>query len=231
MRQIYKSGIIYSLGAILFFLGACSKMNDLHDQYLQGGETLYTGRLDSARIYAGRERIKLLYWVSDPKAANLKVYWQSRKDSILFDIPSHSYKDSVEVYITNLSEYNYSFEIVTMNKKMENPSVPFQITGSSYGEKFQSTLTQRIISHSRLYPTYLEIGWMGVVESSIGCEVFYVNTDGNNVIKFVPFAEKTTLITDYLKEGKYRTLFLPEPTAIDTFYTAFNQLSIVDLSE
>jgi hypothetical protein len=230
-----KSNYIYKLPhlcIVLFvFLTSCSKMNDSIDKYLRNGETLYVGKPDSAMVFAGKERVKLRYWSSDPKAVKLVVYWQSRTDSIVVDIPIHLAKDSVDVIIPNLPEYNYSFELVTTNKDFENRSVPLQISGSSYGDKFQSSLLNRTMAYSRLYhPTYLEIKWNGAVEKSVGSELLYVNTDGNNVTRFVPVTDSETVLTDLVGGVNYRTLFLPETSAIDTFYTALTPVSI-DTSE
>ncbi|MCX6220247.1 MAG: DUF4998 domain-containing protein [Bacteroidia bacterium] len=232
-----KSNYIYRLVniciVIFVFLSSCSKMNDLHDKYLQRGETLYVGKPDSVKVLAGRERIKIRFWSSDPKAVKLAVYWLSRSDSAIFDIPPHLAKDSVEIIIPNLPESNYSFELVTMNKDFKNRSVTFQASGSSFGDRFQASLTNRVVQSSRrrLYPNYLETKWFGAIEKAIGCEFAYVNTLGVSVKKFVPITETTTLITNLVGGVNYRTLFLPTASAIDTFYTAFIPVPIDVLTE
>lgn len=229
---LMKSNFFYKLVnlCIVFFvlLCSCSKMNDLHDIYLKRGETIYVGKLDSVKILAGNERVKIRYWSSDPKAAKLAVYWLSRTDSVIIDIPAHLAKDSMEFIIPNLPEYNYSFELVTMNKDFKNRSVTLLESGSSYGAKFQSTLLNRAVASSRrrLYPSYLETNWFGSIENAIGCELVYVNTLGVTVKKFVPTTDATTLITDLAGGVNYRTLFLPTISAIDTFYTAYKPIPI-----
>lgn len=225
MKKIQKR-LLFILGVTLL-LGACSKMNDLHDVYLRRGETIYVGKPDSVKIFGGKERIKIRFWSSDPKAANLVIYWLNRTDSIVFSIPPHVATDSLEVIIPNLPEYNYSFEFVTTNKIFGNKSVPLEVNGNSYGANFQSSLLDRLISSTTLLTiNQLEIKWLGTIEKGIGNEITYVNTSGVSKRIYVPMSDAQTLIdsVDLLKGIKTRTLFLPEPNAIDTFYTAFKDI-------
>lgn len=233
MKPNYINKLVPLSIVFIVFLSSCSKMNDLHDEYLRRGETIYVGKPDSVKILAGKKRVKVRYWSSDPKATKLAVYWLSRTDSVIVDIPAHSAKDSLEFIIPNLPEYNYSFELVTMNNQFKNRSVTFQASGSSFGERFQSTLSDRLVQSSRrrLYSTYLETKWLGSIEKAIGCELVYVNTLGATVKKFVPMTETTTLITDLVGGVNYRTLYLPTVSSIDTFYTAFKPLPIESLTE
>lgn len=223
-NYIYK---LVNLCIVLFvLLSSCSKMNDMHDQYLQRGETIYVGKPDSVKVLAGKERVKIRYWSSDPKAVKLAVYWLSRTDSVIVDIPAHSAKDPLELIIPNLPEYNYSFELVTMNKDLKNRSVTFPVSGSSYGTKFQATLINRPIKSSLKYPTYLETLWLGAIEKGIGCELKYVNALGASVKTFVPMTDKINTITDLVGGISYRTSYIPTPTSIDTFYTAYQPVPI-----
>lgn len=230
-KSIYK---LVNLCIVLFvLLSSCSKMNDMHDVYLQRGETIYVGKPDSVKILGGRERVKVRFWVSDPKAVKLAVYWLSRTDSVIVDIPAHSAKDPFEFIIPNLPEYNYSFELVTMNKDFKNRSVTFTVSGSSYGAKFQATLVNRAVASSRrrLYPNYLETKWLGAIENAIGCEMAYTNTLGVSAKKYAPITETTTAITNLAGNVNYRTLFLPAVAAIDTFYTDYKAVPIETLTE
>lgn len=220
MKSIRKR-LLFVFG-VAIFLGACSKMNDLHDVYLQRGETIYVGKPDSVKIFGGKERVKIRFWSSDPKAANLVIYWLTRTDSMSFSIPDHPAADSLEFIIKGLPEYNYSFELVTTNKNFGNRSVPLESNGNSYGAIFQSGLLDRLIGSSRLSDTNeLEINWLGAIENAIGTEVEYVNSEGATLTRFVPIDESFTLIEQVTSSVKYRTLYLPEKNAIDTFYTAY----------
>lgn len=227
MKPISLYRRLCSLAAISFvFLTACTEMNDVHSLYLQRGETIYVGKPDSAIIFPGNERARLRFWSSDMKAAKLVIYWRSKTDSLVLDIPPHLPEDSMDVMISNLSETNYSFDLVTMNNDFGNRSIPLQISCNIYGEQFQDALLDRFISTSTLSPELqLEIKWQGAVQKGIGCEVQYVHMNGITMTLYVPMTESTTLIDSVGGAVNYRTLFLPEETAIDTFYTAYRPVS------
>lgn len=233
MKLTGSSNKVLCLCLALFTLfNSCSKMNDLHDKYLKRGETIYVAKPDSVFAFAGKERVKIRYWESDPKSVKLVVYWLSRTDSMVFDIPAHAPKDSIEIIIPNLSEYNYLFELVTMNSKMENRSLSLNVNASSYGDQFRSHLLDRAMESYRwLDRNKLEIKWRGAIEKGVGCELLYDNIDGNRATRFVPMAENLTQIEDFEGELEMRTVFLPEKTAIDTFNTPFKSINIEPLSE
>lgn len=218
----------YFLLTALMVIASCSKMNDLHDDYFKDGEIIYTGRVDSAQIFAGNKRVLLRYWVSDIKANKLLIYWLSRSDSLIFDIPEKPLNNSVEVFITDLPEGSLYFELITLNRQMANRSVPFNTACNVYGNKYQSSLLNRTInSTSKNTATRdLTITWGGALEKSIGTEIEYLDSFGSVILKRISAIEKYTTLTDVANGLKYRTLYLPEPTAIDTFYTDFSMISL-----
>lgn len=228
MKSRYMYTPMLLLIVLMVAFSSCSKMNDLHDEYLQRGETIYVGKPDSVEVFAGKERVKFRYWLSDPKAEKLIVYWLSRTDSIVIDVPSHERNDSVEFIIPDLPEYNYSFELFTTNKDFGNRSISFQTSGSAYGERFQASLLNRVMEYSRfISKEEVEIKWLGAIERGVGCELLYTNKEGEEVRRFVPMNEQTTWIDDMKGDDlSYRTLFLPEETAIDTFYTDYKPVEI-----
>lgn len=215
-------------GIILLMVVSCSDMNELHDVYLQKGETIYTGRVDSAKVFAGNERILLRYWISDAKAKNIVVYWLSRTDSVILDIPDKPLKDSVDLLLNRLPEGSLYFEIFTLNKDMRNRSVPFEVGGSVYGGKYQSTLLNRTIKTLKndTITGTVTITWVGSINKSVGCEMEYTDSLGSTIFLRIPPKENPTLLQNVAGNLRYRTLFLPEETAIDTFYTDFKPIPL-----
>ncbi len=216
------------MSVLSFLFSSCTKMNDLHDVYLKRGEKIYVGKLDSAYIFPGKERVKLRYWPSDPRATKMMIYWQNRSDSMLVDILPEVVGDSSDVIISNLPEYDHIFDIVTMTDEFRNRSIPYTVTGSVYGDRYQGIITNRSIKE--MYQDTLSgnwtINWLGKVETGIGSEIIYKTTEGNETEIYAPMSEKVTVMVDLKSELRYRTLFLPEPDAIDTFYTEFIEVLI-----
>lgn len=228
MKSKNINGLIYILGIALVLMASCSKMNDIQDKYLRKGETIYVGKVDSAKVFAGRERVMLRYWFSDTRATKLMVYWNSRTDSLLLDVPVSSNKDSVDVIISNLTEDNYLFELITMNSAMKDKSIPYQVGGNVYGDEYQATLSNRGIDKITFNHTTGKciITWLGSVEDGIACDLAYTDTLGNEITRRIPMGGDTTVLNGLDKDLKYRTLFLPEAQAIDTFYTEYESVEL-----
>lgn len=229
-----KAISLYLLCALLacLLVSSCTSMNDYHDEYLKRGETLYVGKVDSARIYPGKGRLVIHYWNSDPKAKKLIVYWKSRTDSMLLDIPEKPVGQAVEIVIPGLEENNYLIEMITLNAEMKNPSIVFQTGGRVYGDKFQASLSDRQVKTAVFLPTgEAEIRWLGAVEKAIGTELVYTDKTGQEVSKFVPISELITSLPDLGGNLSYRTVFVPEALAIDTFYRDYQTVSLGTIKE
>jgi hypothetical protein len=222
------NSILRAIPAIVLslLLYACSDMNDLHREYMERGETIYIGKVDSAEIYGGRNRAKLKYWSSDPRATKLRVYWMSRKDSAEFSIPPGGGKDAVEADIPNITENSHSFELVTFTSDLKYRSIADVENANIYGARYQSSLRDRSIL-SALYSEAKKewtITWLGAVENGISSDITYTDSTGVVITRSVPMSETQTIIKYPAKDLKYRTRFLPDAKAIDIFYTEFRPL-------
>ena len=224
MKYIFSNKFFYVVTILLVLVtSACSDMNELHDKYLATGEKIYVGRPDSAKVFAGENRLLLRYWVSDPKSKKMVIYWQLRNDSILVDVPAN--RDSVDLILSNLPENNYNFELVTMKEDFTYRSVTLHVSGNSYGEQYQSTLEHHLIKSATLISLeQMEIEWFSANDNEVGNEVVYLGKSGDTVSKFIPFDETVTNIDDYSGDLRYRTIYLPEENAIDSFYTEYQPI-------
>jgi hypothetical protein len=216
-----------ALPLLFALITACSGMNDSHDMYLKNGEILYIGRLDSAKVFAGRERFLLRYWITDPRARELKVYWSQKQDSITAEIPAHSPPDSLEILIGGSQKYvpegGYTLQIHTFDGTGIR-SVVYEKNVNVYGERFQSTLQNRLISRTEYNPSTrdLTISWAPATSvREVGIKIEYYTASGDIIILHKSTGEiaSSTVLNniDPTKEAHYSTLYLPEPDAIDTF--------------
>lgn len=224
-QKKYLSLVLISL-CIVF---GCSKMNDKHDFYLQDGEIIYLGRVDSVKVLPGKNRFLLRYWITDQRAKELKIYWNQMRDSLIVPIPAHHPSDSIDVLIGDkeniIPEGNYTFQLVSSDGGNLR-SIIFERLGNVYGEQFSSTLSDRFIKSIEYDSGKQEvnINW-GEPSSSreIGIEITYFSEETKNVVRLTTeqIGSRTVLDNVNVEKGvTYRTMFLPEPMAIDTFFTA-----------
>lgn len=203
---------------------SCKKMDDSYKKYVVTGGLTYPGKATAPQVYAGRERVKVS-WLRgpDPSVVKARVFWNNFQDSVEVAIPESG--DTISVVINDLPEQQYTFDIVTYDK-LGNKSVEAEVLGASYGNVYQSSLLSRPITQVSMYDEGLATITWGAANLNGGAyatEVAYTGLSGSQqVIKFL-VNEQVSTITD-IKPNiplKYRTIYLPDSLAIDTFYTAF----------
>ena len=222
-----KLSNVYIICIVLmaFFTQSCSKMNDLHQKYLDEGEIIYAAKVDSVAPRAGKNRIQLEMFIVSQRIKTVRIFWNDYKDSV--DVAIDSKTGVFKKQLENMAEKGYIFQFVSIDE-FGHKSLPFEVTGNVYGDTFQAILFNRTIKDvTSLENGVLTISWSGAVDKGLRCDLVYTNIAGTQVIKSVPMTELTTVLPDLASDLKYRTLFLPEPTAIDTFYTDYKTIPII----
>jgi hypothetical protein len=222
-------------------------MNDKHDRYLQDGETIYIGKVDSVKAFPGDKKIMFRYWLSDPRAKSLTIYWSNRRDSVIIPVTPHLATDSFDIIIGNqktIAENNYTFQWISWDD-LGNSSVVFEKNATVYGDRYQSRLINKIVSAVELSGNNIVVNWAAPTsEDDIGIELTYTDLDNNLITSYFSNKDLVYEITDasgmpknrykseienidFTKGLKYRTLYIPEPAAIDTFYTQKASVEII----
>jgi len=229
-----KNKKILGAAICLIMVMACSKMDDYKSKYMQGGAITYAGKMDSVQIFSGRYRVKVTgLFTSDPNIVKYRVFWNSRQDSVEVAVKRTSGVDTANLIVSNLPEGVQSFEIRTYDNA-GNSSVPVYMSASVYGDLYQSSLVNRGIadaSYQKGDGSAL-ITWADVNSDAgvLSMEIRY--TDANDVahdtaVASVPTKQTTSLPIYKLGSAlSYTTAYLPNPTAIDTFYLPFQSHSV-----
>lgn len=117
----YKLNVVILLGIILAIF-SCTSSDD-YLKFVDGGPISYTGKIDSLKFFPGKDRVKVSgLIISDPKVSELRVYWNSKRDSVVIAISRTSGIDAISSVIENLPENIYNFEVKTL---MLKEIVPF----------------------------------------------------------------------------------------------------------
>lgn len=225
MKTIFKYRVL--LFALLVCAGtimSCSKMDD-YKKYTKDGEISYTGKIDSLKILPGKNRVLVSgLFISDPKVTSCRIFWNNRADSMIVPVVRTLKVDSLKQIITGLAEGVQNFEIVTYDSK-NNPSIKTFQSVRIYGDEYQRFLINRPIADVELGDNgTATIKWGGLDKTlGIGTVVLtYTKADQTVVtIKKLPKDTTTTTLLPNYKYGtqfSYTTEFLPDSTAIDTFY-------------
>lgn len=124
--------------AVMALLSSCSKMNDLHQPYLDEGEKVYAAKVDSVKAFIGVDSQVLDIYLPSQRVAKGLITWNLGADSLEFDIVAGETPKTVT--IPGLSEGNYTYEIYTYDK-YGNISLPFELTSNVIS---QATLDNKI---------------------------------------------------------------------------------------
>lgn len=211
----------------LIVVAGCKKMDDNYKQYLVPGGIVYPGKPFKAKFHPGKYRA-MVSWKrgTDPKITKARIYWNNFTDSVEVQIAPK--QDSISYIFTNLQETIYSYTVRTMDDN-GNKSVPVELTGSVFGDRYQASLLNRAISNAIIgEDDRLTIIWGGAdtTNGARATEVRYTTTGGQVATATFSAKKDTSYIDGVLGSAgfEYRTVFTPDTLAIDTFYTAYQPL-------
>lgn len=233
------------ISSILCILSSCTGMLDTIQPYLDEGETIYVGKLDSLKAFSGRNQIKIqgkmMYGVNQVKCIisyhNPVSLEQESKE---FPVVRQEARETFEFTLTDLTEGQYDFSVVTYDPK-GNQSIPTVVSCYAYGEQYQQLLSNRIMRS--VTPEQVTINdqlqWVTKVvwnisrgDGIIGCNIEYEQENGSFKSLFVPVDETTTALNDFKAGGilRYNTEYKPDLTSMDIFTTEEKELILPEKS-
>ncbi|SIN64416.1 DUF4998 domain-containing protein [Chitinophaga niabensis] len=217
MKQKYIRRSLFILVVIL--AAACTKRDD-YKKYQVNGEISYPGIMDSVKVMAGKNRVLVTgLFTSDPKITMYRMFWNSRQDSIEVPVVRKGDVDTTRTILSNLVEGAVTVEIRTYDAK-GNRSIPVFTVGNAYGVQYESAINNRSATAMTVTKAGLNITWAAIATNSPFTRLTYASTDGSTKMIRVPGANVNTLVADYRYGTKIlvHSGYLPEPTAIDTFF-------------
>jgi hypothetical protein len=202
-------------------------MDSAYSDIVKNGPVIYPGKADSVAVFAGKSRVKLSWLLtSDQTITTCKVFWNFGADSMVVPVTKTAGMDTVSVYINNLSEGSYNFTVYTYDKSGHR-SIGSEAIGSAYDSLFLSTLANRPVRSVKKEAALSKITvvWVGIDAKCLGTQWKYMGTNGQPQQFYSPIGD-TTFITSCNVNSPvtYRSLFVPEANAIDTFYTVYKSL-------
>jgi hypothetical protein len=227
MNSLVKNGYRILLGftaAICLITVSCSDMNEKSDEFLSKGSTVYAPKVDSVAAHSGFKKIELEVFIKTQKIDVVKITWNNGQNEEEISVKNQPgvYKKVIE----DVAEDNYVFYLVSLDS-YGNKSLPFEVSGSAYGDQFKNQFKNRLITKTVRAGNLIRISW-GVADISkdpLYTEVVYTASDETEKIIQVPVSETTTEIPD-LESGtsfKYRTAYsLNVSDVITTDYKEFN---------
>lgn len=230
-----KYNIIYLFLSLGLLFASCTDMNHVSKEFLTP-EIRYAGSPDTINVLSGQERLVLNFRLADPSISQLKIYWNNKTDSLIQDVVMDVSPKAFNIEIPDLEEKTYSFEIITFDDK-GNKSITKTATGRAYGDSYWASLLNTPLKAylNDTVPTTADGKWGSPDATALGMELYYTNLSGEEISVYVEVPKSETEIFDNklslerYKNGtpiRYRTLYFPEKTAIDTFYTNYREIDV-----
>lgn len=234
MKKEFKINTKFLLAVLVVTatLLSCSKWDD-YKKYTEGGEIIYSGKLDSVKAFSGKKRVRITGLLNaDPKIKTIKIFWNNNLDSVVYDAAT-SLVNGLFDQTFPVVEGIASFTIYTYDAA-GNRSVPVYTSATIYGDRYQSTLQNRLISNAQMQTNgSAKIDWADVNAKAgvVGMQVKFVTTALSNrdtIIRSTSPTGLSSVLPSYKPDAKfqYRTLYKPDSTSIDTFYTAFEDHAV-----
>jgi len=178
--------------------------------------------IDAAVARSGHSRIRLDITINSDRVKTVKAIRLDNNTSQEFDINFR--QGTTEVYYTDLPEGKYAFNLIAIDK-YGNEADPLKVEGNAYADKFESTMTNRGISAATLFGNGLAIKWSNTRGDFM--EVEYTDRYGQTVHTQFDKVLENTYIYGFGSDLRYRTRYLPDQNACDTFSTAYADYSSV----
>jgi hypothetical protein len=221
--EFMKNTAIYIIILSMFTLASCLDMDESYREYIVPNGKIYPQKADSLKVFPGKNRVKIAWLkLTDPSVTNARIYWNNFTDSISVDVASQN-GEVISYIVDNLPENTYTFNVKTYDKD-GNVSVPSEVTGTVYGDNYQSSLLARPVFYLFVNDANnsVDIQW-GATESSVVRVVLkYVTSSGNTVEREVDLDEEWTIMSDCKPGSTFtvETYYLPEANAIDEFFVS-----------
>ena len=143
-----------------------------------------------------------------------------------------TYKEFIEegpiVYIVkDLAEGSYVFEVCTYDTH-GNSSIMSEVPCTVYGDVYEKLLFNTKVKTAVLKNDVLTITFAASLEPTFfGSEITYTSIDGGDKTVILKAPETQIKIDDFAGDRIiYRSVYLPEETAIDYFYSESDEFEI-----
>ncbi|MFB9270979.1 MULTISPECIES: DUF4998 domain-containing protein [Flavobacteriaceae] len=220
--------IIPIIIAVFLMTISCTDTFEVHDKYLEGGEIIYTSKVDSLETHGGNNRLKITGYLTNGFSVNeITVYWNKGEDSQTFPYTKTANQDTdfVELVVEGLEEQSYQFDVFSKDTD-GNKSIKITTFGTVYGELFRSNLEARAINSFNLNAEGdATLNFKISSDLTRNTEVEFTNLSGNTTVKTLALNESDVILEqlDVTKPIKYRTFYVPTPVDEDGNETAIDE--------
>jgi hypothetical protein len=206
----------------LFIFASCENFMDIHQEYLEGGEIVYAPKPLAIQFNAGMDKIEFVCLMENgTNVKTIDIYYtnkDNKKDSLILPVSLSTGLQTVSTILPNMGEKSYTFTVRTTDSN-GNKSLNTTGVGTSYGDTFLKTLSNRFVNKADYSNKNGVVTWGLAPQSYVWSELIYISGAGvQDTLIVLPDETTSTRPVDLNGYIKYRSVYKPEPTALDVVY-------------
>ena len=207
---------------ILMFAAAlisCGKQDTVYKPFVKEGGYIYPAKPIELKATSGYQRI-LLEWDApmDPSIRTTKLFWDNYSDSLVFS--TSDYQDgSIQVWVDNLDDRSYTFDVVNYDAK-GHKSLATEITTTPFGESWLLSHAERSFLVAKMDGEDAVVSMSRSTDEMVATQFRYKTTDGDVVESDYLKPGETEIRLPKALRGKrieYRSAFFPA-NGVDTVW-------------
>lgn len=244
MKNLTLNRILILMMSVLFILGiSCSEevtdFESLNPGVIDGGgsdneddedevEEIEIEAPEALAIRSGNGRVELEWdYPTDENVVSYAIFWDNENDSVT-GLFSEDETEDPKLIISGLEERAYKFDVYHFDSE-QNASDKSTAQANVYGEQYRAGLVNRPVEEvNELAEDELEVVWGPAGSGFLFAEIKYEDVAGEETI-VISGEEATSAILNNFPPGndfEVRSAFIPQSTAIDTFYTVFQRVDL-----
>lgn len=214
-RNIIKAFLYAGSLTLISIACGCSDINKVHQEWLDRGETIYVGKLDSIIARPGIGKVQLEGDMRYMRTAvTCEVKYNDKTD--LFDVKEITGEDGkARILIEPLEEGSHYFYVTTHDID-GNSSVVTEVFGEVYGDEYR--LLQRPKRINKMIPTLndMTLEWSSNTKT-LKVDLEYETTDGIEKVTLEGDVASTVIGNNWKKGGlvKATTWIMPDKDALE----------------